>query len=137
MITMRKDPNGIWVVTINGRTQTMSEWCVELGLNRDAVRSRMRKGWDLERVFGFEPPPKNKKRKGRIIKTDERVQRGCVYCIDAVNTSKSSACSVRVCPHEECPYHDLDSFGTYDEFMKHTNLRGFADALEKFVTSCE
>lgn len=37
-----------FMVTIYNRTQTLSEWCDEKGLNYDIVQSRLSRGWTLE-----------------------------------------------------------------------------------------
>jgi len=35
----------------NGKTQTATAWAEELGIRADAFRSRLRKGWSLEKVM--------------------------------------------------------------------------------------
>lgn len=39
------------LVTLNGITQTVAQWCDALGVPHAAVRSRIRAGWTAERVF--------------------------------------------------------------------------------------
>ena len=34
--------------THNGKTQTVKQWCVELGLNYGSVHSRIRRGWSVD-----------------------------------------------------------------------------------------
>lgn len=46
-------------------------------------------------------------------------KRGCGYCLDLIpwqkvgNTKKKAKC-----PHEECPYHEMDNTKTYDEYVE-------------------
>ena len=37
-------------VTINGQTKTVTEWCMETGVNRHTAYSRIRNGWEPERA---------------------------------------------------------------------------------------
>ena len=39
------------IVTVNGKTQCISAWCEELGIEPDAVWSRIKKGWSEERAL--------------------------------------------------------------------------------------
>lgn len=39
------------LITYNGRTQCLQDWCIELGLNRNSVKSRIKYGWTYERIF--------------------------------------------------------------------------------------
>ena len=52
----------------------------------------------------------------RMVPYFEKRQRGCLYCAD-VGTSKFSQDNRTSCPHNECPYHVLDKYKSYDEFM--------------------
>lgn len=38
-------------ITINGVTKIMSEWCEEIGIDRDLVSSRMKSGWDADKAL--------------------------------------------------------------------------------------
>lgn len=38
-------------VEMDGRTQTVSQWCRELGLNRQFVQNRLKYGWSSERAL--------------------------------------------------------------------------------------
>ena len=73
----------------------------------------------------------------RFIHNEEKAQRGCFYCLDAVTVMVERNCGNvkrRMCPHDECPYHELDGFKTYADYMKSTDSCGFAklmDALKK------
>lgn len=53
----------------------------------------------------------------RLLTFKEKVHRGCFYCIDVKRIStKSGVCSS--CPHDECPYHILDKYETYDDYIE-------------------
>jgi hypothetical protein len=39
------------LLTFQGKTQTMSQWATELGLNYASFRSRIRRNWPLEKIF--------------------------------------------------------------------------------------
>ncbi len=39
------------LISIDNRTQTLTEWCRELRLNRPTVSSRLRRGWQVERAL--------------------------------------------------------------------------------------
>lgn len=45
----------------------------------------------------------------RALTYKEKEQRGCAYCTDRVGLS---------CKHPECPYHELDNFRRYDDYLK-------------------
>jgi hypothetical protein len=46
-----REPAPGYGVTYQGRTQSIRAWARELGLTPDALRMRLRKGWDLERAM--------------------------------------------------------------------------------------
>ena len=52
----------------------------------------------------------------RMVPYFEKKQRGCMYCnhMEAKEFGKEIRTA---CPFDECPYHDLDKYKTYDEFM--------------------
>ena len=50
----------------------------------------------------------------RKLTQEEKKKRGCIYCADCVEEKR--------CIHTECPYHELDDFRSYKEYM---------DSLEK------
>ena len=55
----------------------------------------------------------------RRIKLDCQVQRGCHYCVDMIPGQKVKRYyKPKRCPYEECPYHQLDGFKTYTEYLK-------------------
>lgn len=38
-------------ITYNNKTQTLTEWALELGINRKALSTRLSRGWSVERAF--------------------------------------------------------------------------------------
>lgn len=49
-------------ITINGKTQTLAQWCEELDLNYCTVRNRIKNlGWDYLEALGFKERKCNKK----------------------------------------------------------------------------
>ena len=55
----------------------------------------------------------------RIVHNKERTQRGCVYCADRITHDESGKkLHQKMCPYGECPYHELDGFENYGEFLK-------------------
>lgn len=52
----------------------------------------------------------------RPLKLREIEQRGCRFCADRTSDNNYSHC-----PHEECPYHELDNVKTYGEYMEKTD----------------
>lgn len=60
-ITMQKQCNNRHsnhMITYNGETHTISEWSEIVGMSRDALVSRLRRGWDIEKTL---TTPVNKK----------------------------------------------------------------------------
>ncbi|WP_126665559.1 hypothetical protein [Croceibacterium ferulae] len=43
-------------VQFNGRTQTITEWARELGINRTTLFFRFNNGWSIERALTTPPP---------------------------------------------------------------------------------
>ena len=43
------------LVTYQGRTQTISEWGQEMDLNKETLRTRLERGWDIEEAFTARP----------------------------------------------------------------------------------
>lgn len=39
------------MLTVNGRTMTLVEWCEATGLNRETIRRRIRRGWTVEEAL--------------------------------------------------------------------------------------
>lgn len=38
-------------ITYKGKTQNLSQWSREIGINRETLKSRLRKGWEIDKVF--------------------------------------------------------------------------------------
>ena len=38
-------------LTFNGKTQTLTDWSIETGINRTTISGRLRKGWTIERAL--------------------------------------------------------------------------------------
>lgn len=48
----RRMKNGELILEYNGQEKALTEWCVELGMDRDCVRQRIRRlGWSVEKAF--------------------------------------------------------------------------------------
>lgn len=56
------------------------------------------------------------KQKQRKVLGSEKKQRGCQYCAD-MKLGKFDGESRTCCPFAVCPYHVLDKYKTYEEFM--------------------
>lgn len=52
----------------------------------------------------------------RIMPMYESRQRGCKYCLH-VTKGRCKGNNQTACPFEECPFHVLDKYKTYEEFM--------------------
>lgn len=51
----------------------------------------------------------------RKVHATERNKRGCRYCSDMVIAGSGA---IRTsCPHEQCPYHVLEKYETYEDYM--------------------
>lgn len=129
------------MVGIDGVWKGIDDWSRELGLSRMRVRSRLRIGWSMEEALELTKRPSRRIEvpmpKNRLIRDRERKQRGCIYCLDMQTTGDGTNIAGRYCPYEECPYHELDKYETYDEYMKATDLKGFAKALEALGLTME
>jgi hypothetical protein len=42
------------LVEIGGVVKTLTQWCLEMGLRYDTVKSRLLRGWPIERAFNLE-----------------------------------------------------------------------------------
>jgi Fe-S-cluster-containing dehydrogenase component len=66
----------------------------------------------------------------RILHNGEQTQRGCKFCAEAIPPDNGGKRYVlRSCPHEECPYHELDKVETYQEYLKNAKVGGLAKLL--------
>lgn len=53
----------------------------------------------------------------RIVDNREKVKRGCSYCLD-YQKKRYQGERRYVCIHNECPYHVLDKYKSYREYLK-------------------
>lgn len=71
----------------------------------------------------------------RLIKTTEKKKRGCESCKDKglmyANGAVRSAC-----PYEECPYHVLDKYDTYEEYMESEDCRILVNEFFQTIPEC-
>lgn len=64
----------------------------------------------------------------RKLKNAELYKRGCLYCLDMISTEVPwGNYNAKSCPHEECPYHVLDKYETYNDFMKSEDSKILVD----------
>lgn len=103
------------LLTIGGVTQNLYQWGKQYGIKEETLRYRVAKGWDEKDLF-MKPHGA-----GRLKSTIEMRKRGCHYCADFN----------RSCPHDKCPYHELDEFKTYDEYMRKSEKNGLVKLLEE------
>ena len=53
-------------LTWDGQTHTVQEWAKILGIRHETLRSRLNRGWSLERIFNEKPTPRKKSTLGLI-----------------------------------------------------------------------
>lgn len=120
-------------VGIDGKWQSFRKWCLELGVAYYKAKNRLYMGWPMEEALGLVPHvalSKKKKKHVRLVSSAEKRQRGCVYCLDNVRDENTKGIHVgRYCPYAECPYRELDKHETYEQYIRSTDLSGFAKAL--------
>ena len=54
----------------------------------------------------------------RALTYEEKRKRGCVYCTD-YQSKKGKYGTINGCMHDECPYHELDKYEKYKDYLKH------------------
>lgn len=54
----------------------------------------------------------------RRIRKTEKNKRGCDYCADVIPPNPFGNHPTRRCPHDKCPYHELDGYKSYSEYLK-------------------
>lgn len=64
------------VLTINGETHTISEWCTISGISYNGMYNRLKCGWTLEEALTTPPQHITGHRDGRQRRTDKN----CVDC---------------------------------------------------------
>lgn len=104
------------MITIDGVTKTLGTWAKEFGVHEHTVWYRVEAGWPQELWFLAAHG------RGRPTQNAEQKKRGCFYCADFQN---------RVCIHEACPYHELDGFKNYNEYLKKAGKNGLVKMLEE------
>ena len=128
-------------VGINGKWQSLRKWCQDLGVVYSRAKGRLYQGWPMEEALELVPHvvlPKKKKKNVRLVSTPEKKQRGCVYCLDNVRDANTRGIHVgRYCPYEKCPYRELDKYKTYEQYIRSTDLSGFAKVLEALGLTME
>lgn len=64
----------------------------------------------------------------KTIHNADAKKRGCRWCADSI---KPEGRHIRKCPYDECPYHELDGYKTYHDYLKETStLEDVADFLK-------
>lgn len=71
----------------------------------------------------------------RALTPKAMTKRGCMYCLDHTKKRLEPDSTKRshVCIHDECPYHELDPYDTYAQYLKSPAQRGFEDAIKRLV----
>lgn len=59
-------------ITFNGRTQVMSAWAEEMGMNQLVLQGRIRKGWSIERALTAPLRKTSRVARSGDISTDRR-----------------------------------------------------------------
>lgn len=103
------------LLTVGGVTHTLQEWSNMTGITANTLMYRIKEQWSEEAIFR---KPEKSGRRGHAIKS-----RGCTYCDDFERNDNK-------CPHRSCPYHELDGFKTYEEYMKKSKKDCFAKLLD-------
>lgn len=62
----------------------------------------------------------------RVVPGYEKKKRGCDYCQDKQRV-REGKCFRTACPHDECPYHVLDKYKTYEDFMESEDSKILVD----------
>lgn len=63
------------------------------------------------------------------LSTSVQRKRGCNYCADKV-PRQVKPFRRSYCPHDECPYHQLDGFNTYTEYLKSIHASNITEILK-------
>lgn len=63
--TQQNNRRACRMVTLRGKTQSLTMWCEELGIPRGTVRSRLNRGWDLIKAITEPVKARRGTRKGR------------------------------------------------------------------------
>lgn len=71
----------------------------------------------------------------RKIPLREKKKRGCQYCNDMQMTCDRGEMRTS-CPHDECIYHVLSKYDSYDEFMASDDSKILVDGFFQTVPNC-
>lgn len=57
----------------------------------------------------------------RVLTRKEMSKRGCEYCLDMAKKRLEAGSKKRVivCIHDKCPYHELDPYDTFGQYLKY------------------
>lgn len=53
----------------------------------------------------------------RILRRKEQTKRGCLYCTQMEKKMYGGRLST-FCPYDKCPYHELDGYKKYTDYLK-------------------
>lgn len=69
----------------------------------------------------------------RALTNLEINKRGCTYCADMTKKflEPDSSKRIKVCIHDECPYHELDHYDSYTAYLKSPTQARLIEAFEK------
>lgn len=62
----------------------------------------------------------------RILNSKEKKKRGCECCTDCKRKkikAETKYIILFMCSHDSCPYHELDKYDTYDDFLQSEDAR--------------
>lgn len=76
-----------------------------------------------------------KKEKMRKVLGFEKKQRGCQYCAD-MKLGRFDGESRTCCPFAVCPYHVLDKYKSYEDFMASEDSKILVNEFFSTIASC-
>lgn len=97
--------------------------------NRADTRFRKKHSNTERKVHG------KKKEQVRVVKLQEKKQRGCQYCMD-MKRVRLGKYYCTGCPYPECKYHELDNYETYEEYMESEDCRILVTEFFETVAQC-
>ena len=67
----------------------------------------------------------------KVLTHKEMNKRGCLYCLDYLKrkAEPTSTKKSHVCKHDQCPYHELDPFDSYAQYLKSEKPTRLKDAI--------
>lgn len=75
------------------------------------------------------------KKKLRRVMECEKKQRGCLYCYD-MKLGRYNGESRTCCPFNVCPYHVLDKYKSYEDFMASEDSKILVGEFFTTIASC-